>query len=64
MARSYFHRGGGAPLLGVNGVCLISHGSSEARTISQAILRSRQFLETSVNEAISSRLGELEEIAA
>lgn len=28
---------GGAPLLGVNGVCIICHGSSEARAISNAI---------------------------
>ena len=34
-------RGSGAPLMGVNGICLICHGSSEARTIANAIGRAR-----------------------
>src|SRR5688572_13829992 len=61
-ARYDYHEYGGAPLLGVNGVCIISHGSSEARTITNAILRSRQFIESRVNEAISQRLGLMEEV--
>ncbi len=28
---------GGAPLLGVNGICIVCHGSSEARAITNAI---------------------------
>ena len=59
-----YHEYGGAPLLGVNGICLISHGSSEARTITNAILRSRQFVETCVNDAIVERLGVMEEAIA
>ena len=61
-ARHDYHEYGGAPLLGVNGVCLICHGSSEARTISSAIRRARQFVSTGVNEAISERLGESYEV--
>lgn len=57
-ARHDYHEYGGAPLLGVNGVCLISHGSSEARTISSAIRRAQQFVSTGVNDAIVNRLGE------
>lgn len=56
-----YHEFGGAPLLGVNGVCLISHGSSEARTILNAILRAKMMVSLGVNEAISARLGVLEQ---
>jgi phosphate acyltransferase len=51
-----YHEYGGAPLLGVNGVCLISHGSSVARTITNAITRARLFVSSGVNEAIVQRL--------
>jgi glycerol-3-phosphate acyltransferase PlsX len=63
-ARHDYHEYGGAPLLGVNGVCFISHGSSVARTITNAILRSRQFVESGVNEAIIRRLGAMQEAVA
>lgn len=61
-----YHEYGGAPLLGVNGVCIISHGSSVARTISNAIIRSRQFVEYGVNDAMMERLAasETEEVLA
>jgi len=58
-AKHDYHEYGGAPLLGVNGVCLISHGSSQARTIMNAILRMRLFVLSGVNTTISNRLGEL-----
>jgi glycerol-3-phosphate acyltransferase PlsX len=63
-ARHDYHEYGGAPLLGVNGVCMISHGSSVARTITNAILRSKQFVESRVNEAVTRRLGSMQEAAA
>jgi glycerol-3-phosphate acyltransferase PlsX len=59
-----YHEYGGAPLLGVNGICLISHGSSEARTITKAIRRAVQFAEVGVNDAIIERLGVAEEALA
>ncbi len=59
-----YHEYGGAPLLGVNGVCLISHGSSVARTITNAIHRSKLFLESGVNRAITERLAVEEEAVA
>ncbi len=59
-----YHEYGGAPLLGVNGVCLISHGSSVGRTITNAIMRSKLFLESRVNEAITRRLGAMQEAVA
>jgi glycerol-3-phosphate acyltransferase PlsX len=63
-AKHDYHEYGGAPLLGVNGVCLISHGSSQARTIMNAILRMRAFVLSGVNTTISQRLGELRGVGA
>jgi glycerol-3-phosphate acyltransferase PlsX len=63
-AKHDYHEYGGAPLLGVNGVCMICHGSSVARTITNAILRSKQFVESRVNEAITRRLSAMREAAA
>jgi len=63
-AQHDYHEHGAAPVLGVNGYCLISHGSSEPRTITNAILRSKQYIESRVNEAIVNRLGAMEEALA
>lgn len=51
-----YHEYGGAPLLGVNGVCVICHGSSKAKTIASAIRNTRQLVEKHVNDAIIERL--------
>jgi glycerol-3-phosphate acyltransferase PlsX len=40
---------GGAPLLGVNGVCIICHGRSSARAIKNAIKLSKDFVERDLN---------------
>lgn len=63
-AQHDYHEYGGAPLLGVNGICLISHGSSEARTIQAAILSAKKIAEAGVNDAIIRRLGAMEEALA
>lgn len=63
-AKHDYHEYGGAPLLGVNGVCLISHGSSVARTMHNAIVRARQFVLSQVNDAITTRLAAMEQIPA
>lgn len=55
-----YHEYGGAPLLGVNGVCFICHGSSEARTIRAAIRVAREYVKKGVNEAIVERVSRLE----
>jgi len=47
---------GGAPLLGVDGACMICHGSSSAVAIKNAILATRRFIKYDVNSAISERL--------
>ncbi|RMH05748.1 MAG: phosphate--acyl-ACP acyltransferase, partial [Nitrospirae bacterium] len=43
---------GGAPLLGVNGVCMICHGRSSAKAIKNAILRAKSLVEVGVIERI------------
>ena len=48
---------GGAPLLGVNGVSIISHGKSSPRAIKNAIKVAVQAVESRMNEHIGARLG-------
>lgn len=43
---------GGAPLLGFNGVCIICHGASDQKAVSNAIRVAIQFLEARINEQI------------
>jgi glycerol-3-phosphate acyltransferase PlsX len=47
---------GGAPLLGVNGLCMISHGRSDARAIRNALLLAARFTRNRVLEQIDQRL--------
>jgi len=49
---------GGALLLGVNGTALICHGSSESRTIRNAIVASKKYHTQKINEKIMDRLSE------
>lgn len=58
-AKNDYHEHGGAPLLGVNGACMIAHGSSEARTIRAAIRNSLSFVRHGVNQRIVERLAPL-----
>jgi len=58
-AKKDYHEFGGAPLLGVNGVCVIAHGSSEARTIKSAIRNCRGYVSAGLNDAIVKRLAEV-----
>lgn len=51
-----YHEYGGALLLGVNGVSVICHGSSKARTIKNAILACKKFANKRINEKIVERL--------
>jgi glycerol-3-phosphate acyltransferase PlsX len=43
---------GGAPLLGIDGYCLICHGRSEARAIKNAIRVAKQITASKINEKI------------
>ena len=47
---------GGAPLLGVNGTALICHGSSQSRTIRNAVLASRKYHTERINDKITQYL--------
>jgi glycerol-3-phosphate acyltransferase PlsX len=58
-----YHEYGGAPLLGVNGVCVIAHGSSEARTIRAAVRNAKHFVQAGLNDAIIKRLAEVAHVA-
>jgi glycerol-3-phosphate acyltransferase PlsX len=47
---------GGAPLLGVDGVCIISHGRSNAKAVKNALLASARFAEHNINTAIAAAI--------
>lgn len=48
---------GGAPLLGVNGLCVICHGRSNAKAIRNAIRVGKEFVDGRINERIATELG-------
>ncbi len=49
---------GGAPLLGINGVCIIGHGSSSPRAVLNAIRTARDAILFKMNQRIQDRLAE------
>jgi phosphate acyltransferase len=51
---------GGAPLLGVRGVCIITHGSSNSNAIKNAVRVAAEFAERGVNESIERGLAMLQ----
>ncbi len=55
-AKHDYHEFGGAPLLGANGVCMICHGSSEARTITASVKAAINYVQHEVNEGIVEAL--------
>ena len=55
---------GGAPLLGVKGVCIICHGRSNANAIKNAIQIAAQFAEKRINQRIESELKRWETVQA
>jgi phosphate acyltransferase len=54
---------GGAPLLGVKGVCIITHGSSNANAIKNAVRIAAEFAQSSINESIERGLASLHPLA-
>jgi len=52
---------GGAPLLGINGICIICHGSSTPRAIKNAVRETALMIEQKVNHKISHALCGVEE---
>lgn len=51
-ARHDWQEHGGAPLLGVGGICMICHGRSEAKAIKNAVRVARQLVNSGVNKKI------------
>jgi len=49
---------GGAPLLGVKGVCIISHGSSNANAIKNAIRVASEFADSEMNRVIEKEIAD------
>jgi phosphate acyltransferase len=49
---------GGAPLLGVNGVCIICHGKSNKKAIYNAVRVAGQFVQSDTNRLIQEELQE------
>jgi glycerol-3-phosphate acyltransferase PlsX len=47
---------GGAPLLGINGVCIISHGRSNAKAIKNAIVRAHESIEAQVSSHLAEEI--------
>ncbi len=50
---------GGAPLIGIKGCAIVSHGKSNARAIENAIYQAISYVDTGVNQHIVARLKEL-----
>ena len=48
---------GGAPFLGVNGICIKAHGSSDGRAFKNAIRQSKNFYEAEILDKIKSEIG-------
>jgi glycerol-3-phosphate acyltransferase PlsX len=55
---------GGAPLLGLKGVCIITHGSSNANAIKNAVRVASEFAERRINDKIAKELTGLRTAAA
>ena len=56
-ARADWRQIGGAPLLGVNGVCIIAHGRSDAEATKNAIIRGAEAVRGGVVEAMTEAIG-------
>ncbi|MEY4190432.1 MAG: hypothetical protein RIR17_1168, partial [Planctomycetota bacterium] len=54
---------GGAPLLGIDGVCIICHGSSGDRAIKNALLLAAKYAKLKLNDMIVSELEQTPSLA-
>lgn len=53
---------GGAPLLGINGACIIGHGKSDAKAIKNAVRVASEFYSQNVNNHITQSLQEVKTV--
>ena len=51
-----YHETGGAPLLGIDGICIICHGSSSDRAIENALAMAARYARARLNERIVQEL--------
>lgn len=56
MGKYHYSSFGGAPLLGVDGICIICHGSSDERAIRNALNVAAQYARSGINEKIIADL--------
>jgi glycerol-3-phosphate acyltransferase PlsX len=56
LTRYDYHEHGGAPLLGIDGICIICHGSSGDRAIKNALGIACRYAQSRLNEAIVQQL--------
>jgi len=57
--RFSYHESGGAPLLGVDGVCMICHGSSNERSILNALRRAVEIHDRQINSQIIEAIAQM-----
>ena len=50
---------GGAPLIGIKGCAIVSHGKSNAKAVKNAIFQAIQYVDTGVNDHIEKHLAEI-----
>ncbi|HEX9911382.1 MAG TPA: hypothetical protein VGA86_10885, partial [Desulfatiglandales bacterium] len=53
---------GGAPLLGINGNCVISHGHSNGKAIMNAVLLASSLAKNKLNEHLAQEIREKQEL--
>ncbi len=53
---------GGAPLIGINGCAVISHGKSNAKAVKNAIFQAINFSKSNINQDIKEKLSEFKAI--
>ena len=51
-----FNAYGGAPLLGADGICIICHGASQARALTNSVRVAKTFAAARINQRITERL--------
>ncbi len=51
-----YHEHGGAPLLGIDGICIICHGSSGEKAIKNALGMAARYVQANFNSAIVQEL--------
>lgn len=54
--RTDYSEYGGAPLLGINGICIIGHGRSSAKAIKNALQVALDFSKSKINDKIRERI--------